>query len=82
MEVYKEWHYLKVIVTYVDVHNRNITNYIIEDRASKGISKRIFRPEEEYIRNITSDDIEKIEESDELTDAQKKLDEIYGDRDA
>ena len=65
-----------MIVTYVDIHNKNITNYIIEDRAAKGVNKRIFRPEEEYIRNETLDDIQKLEE--ETSEAQKELDRIYG----
>ena len=76
LEVYERWEYLKVIVTYVDIHNKNITNYIIEDRAAKGVNKRIFRPEEEYIRNETLDDIQKLEE--ETSEAQKELDRIYG----
>ena len=76
LEVYERWEYLKVIVTYVDIHNKNITNYIIEDRAAKGVNKRIFRPEEEYIINETLDDIQKLEE--ETSEAQKELDKIYG----
>ena len=77
-----------MIVTYAEVHNSAINEYVTEQEYLNSKVKRVIDAKNEYIRNITVEMIEEMasepketKKADAFDEAHKALLEMYGGQD-
>lgn len=87
-EIYETWALPMMIVTYAEVHNSAINEYVTEQEYLNSKVKRVIDAKNEYIRNITVEMIEEMasehkesKESNAFDEAHKALLEMYGGQD-
>lgn len=57
-DIYNNWGLPMVIVTYVYIHNENVTEFGYQQELSKSKQPKIIHYEQQYIRNITPEMLE------------------------
>lgn len=81
-EVYEDWGLPMLLVTYVYLHNHNVTDYGYQQDSMRSNKPPVVHYEENYIRNITPDMVAEQftteEQSTDFPPEQEILRSLYG----